>query len=733
MKIAQALWALLKAVPHSYSTILFSDNLLVGLALMGLTFISPIVGLGGLAGLLFALVFSRLLGFEGWESQGGIMAFNSLLISLAIGYYYPYNGIGTLSLPFFGLILTASLITVFLYAGVNYLTQSLFKMPSMSLAFSIAALFFWYYMVRSGLFTGLGFQKPLIWSHSIKLDWFWQDYFLSLGSIVFVPDLIAGILLAIVLFMITRIGFMLSLVGWTICYILLHFSSIGSTYGMFFPGFNLILISLAVGSVFLIPGKSSYLLAAFATLAGFLLAYALSGKYYYSDLMSGRPSFLYLPIFAFPVNVVVIGLIYALRLRVHQKSPIINDYGILHPEKALDAYLSRYRRFSSAGIPQIHLPVNGEWIVTQGHNGEHTHQKDWAMAWDFEIVDAAGKKYSDKDTELRDYYCYGKTVYAAAAGYIAKVVNSIPDNPIGGINTQDNWGNYVTISHGYGFYTLYAHLKEGSVKLAEGDYIKQGEKIGQVGNSGRSPVPHLHFQAQLGIDAGSKTVYSHIINYKKADQDGYQSFVSSGVPLEGELISPLVPEKDLAPILQLGYGQEQSFSVQQGGESYIEHWKVDLDLAGTHSIISDQGSNLEFSIYNGIYNSLSLHGRRRTALAAFAYAASRLPWIENQGLVWQDEPSLSVVMNPFWKNLTLFLIPFFKPIRVSSSSRMSPDKSTITVTTITRLKALGMQVYSYESSLVLDRKHGIRSFSLSQGAKLLIKAEHIEAKEENNA
>lgn len=726
------LLAFLKAIPNTYSTTLFSDSISIGLALMALTLVSPIVGLSGLLALLIAMLATRSLGFEAWDSSSGVLSFNSLLIGLAVGYYYPYSGVATLNVHFFGLLIVASLSTMFIYIGLNYLTQSLLKMPSMSLAFSIAAVFFWYYLVRGGYFSGFGFQKPLLFQHQLQLSWFWQDYFLSLGSIMFVPDVIVGIMLAIVLFMITRIGFMLSLVGWSICYFLLQYTNLGSTYGMFFPGFNLILISMAVGSVFLIPGKSSYLLAIFATVVGFLLAYAMSGKYYYSDLMSGRPSFLYLPIFAFPVNIVVLGLIYAMRLRLHQRSPILNEYGILHPEKALDAYLSRYRRFASAGVPQIQMPVSGQWLITQGHNGAHTHKKDWALAWDFEIVDKSGNKAPDDQTALADYYCYSKAVYAAAAGYVSKVVNSIQDNPIGDVNTVDNWGNYISINHGYGFYTLYAHLKEGSVKVAEGDYIKMGEKIGQVGNSGRSFVPHLHFQAQAAIDAGSRTIFSHILNYKILQADGSYQFVASGVPKEGELISPLVPEKDLTNILQLGYGQSQSFEVESSQGTTVETWKVDLDLYGTHSIVADCGSRLEFSVYQGIFNVLNLKGKRKSALSAFAFAAGRIPWIENQSVSWRDEPSLSVAMNPFWKNLSLFLIPFFKPIRVQSSATLSSQEKMLEISGTTELRLLGLSLKTYKTDLQLSRDSGIIQITLDCDGKNLLKAKHIEHKESND-
>lgn len=723
--------AFIRAIPNAYSATLYSDSWAIGLALMALTFVSPIVGLAGILALLTAMLASRGLGFEAWDSASGVLSFNSLLIGLAIGYYYPYSGAATLSAHFFGLLIIAALATFFLYVGVNYLVQSLFKIPSMSLAFSIAAVFFWYYLVRGGYFTGLNFQKPLLFTHQLQLSWFWQDYFLSLGSIMFVPDVISGIMLAVVLFMITRIGFMLSLVGWSICYALLQYTALGSTYGMFFPGFNLILISMAVGSVFLIPGKSSYLLAIFATVVGFLLAYAMSGKYYYSDLMSGRPSFLYLPIFAFPVNIVVIALIYAMRLRLQHRSPVLNDYGILHLEKALDAYLSRYRRFASAGVPQIQMPVTGQWLITQGHNGAHTHKKDWALAWDFEMVDSSGKKYSQNQESCADYYGFGKAVYAAAAGYVSKVVNSIPDNPIGTVNTIDNWGNYVSINHGYGFFTLYAHLKEGSVKLAEGDYIKMGEKVGQLGNSGRSYVPHLHFQAQAAIDAGSRTIYSHITNYKVMQADGYR-FVASGVPEEGEMVSPLVPEKDLTNILRLGYGQTQLFEVEDSSGTREESWKVELDLAGNHSIVADNGSKLDFSVYQGIFNVLNLTGKRRSALSAFALAAGRIPWVENQSVSWHDEPSLSVAMNPFFKNITLFLIPFFKPIRMLNTATMTTMDKVLEIRGNTELSVMGLRVVNYQTVLRLSRDSGIREIILTREGKTLLKAKQIEDKENIN-
>jgi murein DD-endopeptidase MepM/ murein hydrolase activator NlpD len=53
------------------------------------------------------------------------------------------------------------------------------------------------------------------------------------------------------------------------------------------------------------------------------------------------------------------------------------------------------------------------------------------------------------------------------------------------------YGKYVIITHYGGYQTLYAHLHRYTVH--KGQSIRQGQKIGEMGNSGRSTGPHLHF------------------------------------------------------------------------------------------------------------------------------------------------------------------------------------------------------------------------------------------------
>ncbi|MDV7787783.1 M23 family metallopeptidase, partial [Enterococcus gallinarum] len=72
-------------------------------------------------------------------------------------------------------------------------------------------------------------------------------------------------------------------------------------------------------------------------------------------------------------------------------------------------------------------------------------------------------------------------IYASAAGEVV-IAGSYPE-----------WyGNYVVIKHSDGLYTGYAH--QSQLRVSVGDTVKQGQQIGNMGTTGPSTGPHLHFQ-----------------------------------------------------------------------------------------------------------------------------------------------------------------------------------------------------------------------------------------------
>lgn len=66
-------------------------------------------------------------------------------------------------------------------------------------------------------------------------------------------------------------------------------------------------------------------------------------------------------------------------------------------------------------------------------------------------------------------------------------------------------GNYVFISHGTQYVTKYLHLNKKMVRT--GQKVKQGQKIGTVGATGRVTGPHLHYEFLVnGVHRNPKTV-----------------------------------------------------------------------------------------------------------------------------------------------------------------------------------------------------------------------------------
>ena len=82
---------------------------------------------------------------------------------------------------------------------------------------------------------------------------------------------------------------------------------------------------------------------------------------------------------------------------------------------------------------------------------------------------------------------------APRSGQVGEPVYVTGDGVVTAVSFQmGGFGNYVTVDHGFGYVTRYAHLRKANV--AVGQKLKRGQQIGEMGNTGRSTGTHLHYE-----------------------------------------------------------------------------------------------------------------------------------------------------------------------------------------------------------------------------------------------
>jgi murein DD-endopeptidase MepM/ murein hydrolase activator NlpD len=78
------------------------------------------------------------------------------------------------------------------------------------------------------------------------------------------------------------------------------------------------------------------------------------------------------------------------------------------------------------------------------------------------------------------------------AGKKGSVVNVVGDGVVTWAGERSGYGDMVEVSHGNGYVTRYAHNQKHLVKV--GDTVRKGQQIAQMGSTGRSTGPHVHFE-----------------------------------------------------------------------------------------------------------------------------------------------------------------------------------------------------------------------------------------------
>ncbi len=712
---------LLPAVWNSYSVVFFLNNKVLSVVLLLVSFLNFWAGLSGLMAVLLAVFLSQVMGLDKFQLKAGVLTFNAFLTGIGMGTFFQP------SVAYFFLLAAATFLSLLLSASLG---GWLFKngLPFLSLPFILT---FWVVVVIADSFAGLGLSHhDFFWKKAPEtatdLSNIYQNigtlnftqlldiYLRSLSSILFQNNPISGAFIAVALLFGSRILFALSwitlLVSWGLAGIM---GAEAANFTFYNIGANYMMIAFAVAGFFTIPSKSSVLWAILLITVSTLILLFVSKLLVLVQL----------PMFSLPFALVTIGSIQLLSMRSNPKKLIQTPLQLYSPESNLYTYQNNQGRYSRFWYYPLHVPFWGNWTVTQGYDGEYTHQGEWKHALDFMIHDQDGKSYNHFGILCEDYYCYGKPVLAPADGVVEEVVDQIEDNEIGQINTVQNWGNSIVIRHLSGVYTQMSHLKKGSIKVAKGTFVKRGDILAACGNSGRSPAPHLHFQVQYSPLVGSKTM-EYPISYFNRQFNETPELVQFSVPKRDEILSDITPNRLLNNAFDFQPNQVMRFQyTDEKGLKSTESWEAFTDAYNyKYLYCKDKDTAAYYYCDNSMFYFTAFYGSKKSLLYYFYLSAYKV-YLGSTDTTVQDELPFNILRNNWIvRSLNDFVAPVFNKMKVRYSSSFIHKTAANEIVLQSKINlGIGKKSKNISESFMTVRNNGLEKFTFTQG-KLKIEA-----------
>lgn len=174
--------------------------------------------------------------------------------------------------------------------------------------------------------------------------------------------------------------------------------------------------------------------------------------------------------------------------------------------------------------PQLGPPLKGgRWLAHEGPGAAQSHH--WGslvavngaltipqrFALDLVGVDAQGRAVHAaperlQHTRHQDWVGYAAPVIAVAHGVVRDARDGEPEHaPLTAqpeptsLTEAGLFGNYVVLEIAPGVFASYAHLRKGSIKVRPGQTVQRGQALAELGQSGNSAAPHLHFQLSNSV------------------------------------------------------------------------------------------------------------------------------------------------------------------------------------------------------------------------------------------
>jgi urea transporter/murein DD-endopeptidase MepM/ murein hydrolase activator NlpD len=700
----------LSALLNSYAILFFSQNRILGVLLLLVSFFNVNAGLSGLTCVIGSLALVTVLGFKKEDIKSGLYSFNSLLLGIGFGTFFSF------SFAFWLWLATACLLCVVLSITLSSFLGK-YALPALSVPFVFS---FWMVLIAANGYLGMGLLQKgssLIFelnsnspSHFTRLCHLFDHlsvpayvllFFRSVSAILFQNSVLAGIIISIGFLIHSRIGFSLLVIGFIASCAINQFTG---TYpgGMsnYYLGANFMMVSCAIGGFFLVPSWRSYLWAVVVIPFTFLVLNGFS-----------RMLLVYnLPVLSMPFCLVTIGLLYFFMLRKKPGKLQLTPLQHYSPETNLYQFLNGQQRLKDFKYFNLSLPFMGAWTVSQGYEGQITHKSEWQHALDFVLKDIDDKSYQLPGLKPEDYYCFNKPVLAVADGQVQEVIAHIDDNVIGQVNLQQNWGNTIVIKHAENLYSKVSHLKKNSVKVKAGDYVKQGDIIALCGNSGRSPEPHLHFQVQCTPYIGSKTYPYPFAYFTVAGQAELKAFE---IPQEGSIIE----RPEINPYLRNAFHFQPGYIASIADDNgHTETWEVFTDDFNLTYFFCHENQAVAYFVNNAnIFYFTRFYGDKSALLFRFYQVAYKVNYSAQP-----VADSFAIDAESFNPALWLqdVLAPFYSFIQNTYSNSIETKANGLTVHAGIGRQLLGNDKHLIKAEILVGNK-GIEGFTMQYQNKHL--------------
>lgn len=583
-----------------------------------------------------ALACALLMLFWGWlfeipegDIKGGGYFANAILFGLYLGN--TFSSIQMLILTGF----TGSFLLFILNRSLIHVLWNKYHLPVCSYPFVLAVFLFTFLCGSEEYWFKTAFLRP--WSYSgIWIDEFFHNPFrlnildklayevlgfvFSVGSIFFQKKFIFCLLATIGMTLTSRILTLLAILGYAISRVLmLVFPFFCGGHEVAF-GFNAILIGIAIGGGFFVPGKKAIVLMISSQFLGFFLGLISIAS---TRLTGGEWT-------ALPFNLVVSGILLALQGRNPQAKPMRPGIAFETPEEAI-VYYRRYEE--RIFLRSVSFPAFGRWQIVQGFNGNETHKEAWRYGVDLAAVDESGSRFRFAGKTVEDYFSFSAPVLSPVDGVVSAAWSEIEDNPLGIMNMVSPWGNYVII-YSAGIYIGLYHLKKGSTLVVPGQSVSVGTPLGRGGNSGRSALPHIHFQLQLHPAAGSENI-PFLFHDLLVEEDTHRVFYVFFKPEESRIVSS-IPSNDAHRLLFFPRnGEFWRLEKEENGKQSIISWKFTYTLHGNVIVTSDEGEEIEYQVGVKSVEVIRFSARGFSSMNLFALSLSDMPFDLQHDIQWK--------------------------------------------------------------------------------------------------